>query len=210
MPRRPVLSRPSPWWLLLLALGAASWILVPRAVAAPAPPAPPDASWLDQPLTPWNQPGMAIPTAPTSTALINPRCLELARWAESPEDQALVDAGWNLYQPYQSGWGLVAVPAAVTLDGMCRPVQYQTFIFADGVFAGTISPVPMDARATGAGTLTRLSRDTLSARYLRYAPTDALCCPTLGAVDVDFEVQRTPQGPVVVQTHAFTEPGAGQ
>ena len=37
-------------------------------------------------------------------------------------------------------------------DGMCRPLGYQSFVFVDGVFAGTVSPEPMNSRTTGAAT----------------------------------------------------------
>jgi hypothetical protein len=35
-------------------------------------------------------------------------------------------------------------------DGMCRPRQYQDFVFVGSVFAGTLSPQPMDSRTDGA------------------------------------------------------------
>jgi hypothetical protein len=37
----------------------------------------------------------------------------------------------------------------------------------------------------------------LLARYVRYAPSDLLCCPSLPAVDVTFEVQNTPDAVLV-------------
>ena len=62
---------------------------------------------------------------------------------------------------------------------MCRPLGYNGFVFVDGAFAGTISPEPMDPRTTGAGSITGLQNGRINARYVRYAATDPLCCPSL-------------------------------
>lgn len=148
---------------------------------------------------------MAIPTAQPAS-LPEPRCDAQARPPETAQDRALVDAGWRLYNPYQAGWGVVLVDAAVGWDGMCRPDGFNTFVFVEGTFAGTISPEAMTPRATGSGRVTSLSDDTVRARFLRYAPTDPLCCPSLGAVDVEEQVQRTPDGPVLVPISRTVEP----
>lgn len=163
-------------------------------------------AWLDQPLVSWNQPGMAIPQAPPPIELVNPQCLSQARFIENNEDQALVNAGWNLFNSYRGGWGAVVIDATTGYDGMCRPLGYQTFVFVGGVFAGTISPEPMDSRTTGAGTLTSFVNDSLSANFVRYAPTDPLCCPSLGSVDVQYKIQQTPDGPVLTPTQKFENP----
>jgi hypothetical protein len=145
-----------------------------------------------------------MPVTPTGYSL-NPSCTPTLRWAETPQDQALVDAGWSLQAPYQAGWGMTAVNGASSYDGMCRPLGYNGFVFVNGVFAGTISPDPMDARTTGAGTVTSMQNGRVLARYVRYAPTDPLCCPSLPAVDVTFEVQSTPDGPVLVPVSKYVE-----
>jgi LppP/LprE lipoprotein len=165
-----------------------------------------EGAWLDQPLAGWNQAGMSIPT-PVNYAgnQLNPSCNQTFRWPETPEDQALVDAGWSLQAAYRGGWGLTVVDGASTYDGMCRPVGYNSFVFSNGVFAGTISPDPMDSRATGAGSVTSIQNGRVSARYLRYAPTDPLCCPSQPAVDVTFEIQSTPDGPVLVPVSTYVE-----
>ncbi|MBI4492954.1 MAG: LppP/LprE family lipoprotein [Chloroflexi bacterium] len=194
MPSLSLLRRP----LVPLALGLALF--------AGAAAAQPEGEWLDRPLANWNQPGMAIPPAPPTEGLVNPGCLERARWAETPEDQALVDDGWDLFNPYRAGWGVKLVDATTSYDGMCRPMGFQTFVFVEGDFAGTISPEPMNSRATGAGSVVSFFNDTLSARFVRYAPTDPLCCPSRPAVVVDYRIERTPSGPVLNPVRATEEP----
>ena len=82
-------------------------------------------------------------------------------------------------------------------DGMCRPMGYQSFVFVDGVFAGTISPEPMDSRTTGAANDVNLwYADQLSAEYVRYAEDDPLCCAS-GTDSVEFTIEVTPDGPVL-------------
>jgi hypothetical protein len=168
------------------------------------------ADWLDQPLSNWNQAGMSMPAPGTGPYSSAPYCGTTLRWPETPQDQMLVDAGWSLQSPYRAGWGTTVVDAASGYDGMCRPLGYNAFVFQDGVFAGTISPEPMDSRTSGSGTVTALQDGRVMARYLRYAPTDALCCPSLPAVDVTFEIQSTPGGPVLVPASSYVEgSGAG-
>jgi LppP/LprE lipoprotein len=177
---------------------------VPSAVAQ----AQDSGAWLDQPLVGWNQAGMPIPIPATPTGnSFNPSCTSTLRWAETPADEALVDAGWSLQAPYLGGWGITSVYGASTYDGMCRPLGYNAFIFMNGVFAGTISPETMDSRTTGAGTVTSIQSGRVSARYVRFAPTDPLCCPSLPAVDITFEVQSTPDGPVLVPVSKYVEGG---
>ncbi len=167
-----------------------------------------DTSWVDQPLEtlqPWNQAGAPLPD-PVPDSGVNPRCDGLGRWAETPQDQLLLDAGWHLFAPFQAGWGIAVVGARSGEDGMCRPLGYQYFVFVDGSLAGTIAPVAMDSRATGAGSIVTVRQDSLTARFLRYAPTDPLCCPSRGAVVVDYRVDRTPDGPVLTPVRRFEEP----
>ena len=52
---------------------------------------------------------------------------------------------------------------------MCRPWSYQVFVFVGERFAGTLSPVLMDARTDGAWQAVRIgSRLRLAAEFLRY------------------------------------------
>lgn len=187
---------------LVAALVAAVWLGL-----APVASAQQDSSaWLQQPLSSWNQPGMALPTAqPPTNASGNPNCDASARWPETPQDQSLVNAGWELSTAYQAGWGIIVVLGSSSEDGMCRPLGYNYFVFVDGAFAGTLSPVLMDSRTSGSGFFSGLSAGHVSARFVRYAPTDASCCPSLPASDVDYSVQRATGGPVVIPTDSFVE-----
>jgi hypothetical protein len=147
------------------------------------------ASWLDEP-TPasWNTPGLAIPAAPTTRDAVDSRCRDLARPPQSPEDERLRDQGWDLVGAYQGGWHILVIRGTASYDGMCRPRQYQDFVFVRGVFAGTLSPHPMDSRTDGA--LRRVflqSNSRLTAEYDRYAVTDPLCCPSR-TTSVVFEI----------------------
>ena len=158
------------------------------------------ASWLDSPTGSWNTPGMAIPTAPDFADYSNINCGQQERPAETPQDQALVDAGWHLFLAYQQGWGVTLVSGLSGYDGMCRPIGYQDFVFVDGAFAGTLAPEPMASRSDGASDGANLwSADTISAQYRRYAPEDALCCPS-GSTYVEFTITRGDDGPVVNAT----------
>ncbi len=167
-----------------------------------------DPSWVDQPLAElpaWNSPGMMIPRAPT-VEVINPRCGALGRWVESELDQAVVDAGWNLFGDYRGGWGIQLIDATAGYDGMCRPMEYQAFVFVDGTFAGTISPEPMKSRSTGTGSVIGLANGSMTARFQRYASTDPLCCPSRGAVVIQYKIDQTPEGPVLTPVSRFEEP----
>jgi len=180
--------------LLLSVLIAFVMIL---SVSLPFPASAQDESWLDGDLTSWNAPGMDIPAAPVIDSNPDPRCTEWERPAETAEDDALVAEGWRLHRPYQRGWGVTSVWGLGGYDGMCRPLGYQSFVFVDGVFAGTISPVPMDSRTTGAATDVGLwYADRVFAEYLRYAPDDPLCCAS-DTDSVEFTIETSPAGPVL-------------
>ena len=156
----------------------------------PAPPAPPT-SWLDEskPVS-WNGPDAKIPAAPRLTGATDPRCGGLARTPELEADKRLAELGWSLVGPYQGGWGILVIQAAAGYDGMCRPQSYQAFVFLHGVFAGTLAPQTMDARADGALDGVTLRDDRrLVAQYARYAAADALCCPSRTA-SVVFQIAR--------------------
>jgi hypothetical protein len=155
------------------------------------------ASWLDEPKpASWNTPGARIPAAPKTQGAIDARCREQARPAQLEEDMRLRDQGWDLVGAYQGGWQMVVIRATASYDGMCRPRQYQDFVFVRGVFAGTLSAQPMDSRSDGAlGRVSLQNHGRLSAEYRRYAASDPLCCPSR-ATTVVFEVAND-ERPVV-------------
>lgn len=154
------------------------------------------ASWLDEPKpASWNKPGLPVPAAPSVRGDINPRCRELARPAELEEDRRVQDQGWHLDGAYQGGWQVVVIRGTASYDGMCRPWQYQAFVFVRGVFAGTLSPEPMGSRTDGALSQVILrGHDQLTAQYVRYTAKDAACCPSM-TTTVVFEIVS--DGPVL-------------
>jgi hypothetical protein len=80
---------------------------------------------------------------------------------------------------------------------MCRPWDYQAFVFDKGAFAGTLSPVLMDSRTDGALSDVRLlSPTSIEATFLRYVDADPLCCPSRVST-VRYRVERRPDGPAV-------------
>lgn len=137
-------------------------------------------SWLDEPKpASWNKPGLPILAAPRIQGNVDPRCRDLARPPELEEDKRLRDQGWDLVGAYQGGWRILVIRGTASYDGMCRPRQYQDFVFVRGVFAGTLSPQAMDSRTDGAlGRVFLQSGNRLTAEYHRYTATDPLCCPS--------------------------------
>lgn len=156
----------------------------------------PPASWLNSSaFESWNHPAMSIPTAPQGEKNPDPRCRELARPPSSDEDRQLRAHGWDLLGPVSEAGQTRVIAGAADYDGMCRPRQYQYFLFARGVFAGTLSPHLMDSRTDGA--LVRVTMESarkLQAEFLRYTATDPLCCPS-SRTTVVFGIERDP--PVV-------------
>lgn len=120
--------------------------------------------WLDaEPLAAWNQADGTIPPPPVVDKPVNPKCRDQARPVQTAEDQQLRDLGWSLVGPFQGGWGVLVVRATAGWDGMCRPMQYQDFVFVGGRFAGTLAPAPMDSRTDGAiGDVSLLGPDRIT------------------------------------------------
>jgi hypothetical protein len=127
------------------------------------------------------------------------------RPAETAADHQLLERGWLLFGAYQGGWGIAVIRAGASVDGMCRPLQYNVFVFRHGQLVGTVAPTLMDSRTDGQeagvtllGPLEPQGPVRLTARFLRYAPNDPLCCPSLPAVVVTYEVQQADGGDVLV------------
>ena len=151
------------------------------------------ASWLDEPKpASWNKPGLPNPAAPRIQGNVDPRCRDLARPPQLEEDNRLRDQGWDLVGAYQGGWQILVIRGSASYDGMCRPRQYQDFVFVRGVFAGTLSPHAMDSRTDGAlGRVYLQSNRRLTAEYERYAARDPLCCPSR-TTSVVFDIGSDP------------------
>src|SRR5262245_34448001 len=110
----------------------------------------PSGDWLDSHAKSWNRPGMVLPHAPDiDQDEIPPMCKPLPHRTATPEERALTTRGWLVFASVQDGHGITVVGASANLDGMCRPDQYQDFVFVGGKFAGTLSPTLMGARSDG-------------------------------------------------------------
>jgi len=186
------------------ALGRVTMLTVAIAVSGPAIGASQVkvGSWLDDPEpASWNAPGLRIPDAPKMQGPVDRRCRAQARPPQSMEDMRVRDQGWDLVGAYQGGWQILVIRGTARYDGMCRPRQYQDFVFVRGVFAGTLSPHAMDSRTDGAlGRVSLQSDRQLTAEYARYVAADPLCCPSR-TTSVVFEIV---DGPIVRPVSAST------
>ena len=136
-------------------------------------------SWLDRPLRNWNTGDGTVPAAPRTLAPIEAQCRTQVRTPESIADRAVTRAGWSLYGPTHTFGPVTVVTAMAGVDGMCRPMQYNAFVFVRDRFAGTLAPEPMDARSDGSLGDVRLSSPTeIGAEFARYTSRDPLCCPS--------------------------------
>jgi hypothetical protein len=165
----------------------------------------PEPTWLDRPLSNWNKAATILPRAvPNGESLANmmKRCADLRSLRNTPGERALSDAGWLPFHMFdrQLVQGDVEVVGGLAgADGMCRPVDFNVFVFIGGRFAGTLSPGEMSSRTDGSiGGGIRLAEDeTIAAEFARYAETDPLCCPS-GRVTVRYRIDRKTVPPVVV------------
>lgn len=165
-------------------------------------------AWLDQPGVAWNRPDAPVPRAPVVEAAAQnlTRCGEVGRPPTLAADRAVRAAGWTLFGPAQLFAATTVIMAMADVDGMCRPLQYQAFVFVNGRFAGTLSPVAMDSRTDGALDVVRLFRaNEMVGEFARYAPTDALCCPSRTST-VTYRIERGPRGTVVAPVSINTSP----
>jgi LppP/LprE lipoprotein len=164
---------------------------------------PTEDSWLDRPLTNWNAPAKPVPQAmPTGETIreVAKRCHVSAK-RDTPAQRALADAGWlpYLHVDREIVQRDVEIVAGMTeADGMCRPMDFNIFVFVGGQLAGTLSPSLMTSRGDGAIGAVRLAPDdTMAAEFARYADRDALCCPS-SRVTVRYRIDRTGPRAVVV------------
>jgi hypothetical protein len=164
-------------------------------------------AWLDQPLSAWNQAGATVPAAPApkGDSPTDPRCAGGVRQPETPSERLVTSAGWSLYaEPKKRGTVTVLLGEA-SIDGMCRPWDYQAFVFVKGIFAGTLSPSVMDSRTDGALSEIRFpAPSAIEVIFLRYTDTDPLCCPSR-LTTVRYRIERRPQGPVVVPVSSWSK-----
>jgi hypothetical protein len=166
-----------------------------------------DGGWLDaEPPMRWNAARAPLPGASAGfTANTTPACAGETRTAESDEDRAVVAAGYYLAGQYVAGWDLKAILGASGFDDVCGPLDYNYFIFANGIFAGTVSPVVMNSGTDGAAVDVRIvGSDQLTVRFLRSGPGDQSCCPSRESTGT-YSISRLPGSPVLLLESA-TEP----
>ncbi|NJK50452.1 META domain-containing protein [Candidatus Gracilibacteria bacterium] len=161
-------------------------------------------SWLDIPLVNWNKQSSDFPRLPEPVEATNvEQCRESVREPESDAERALTRRGWQLFGSVESFGTTQLIMATSGFDGMCRPVGYQAFIYVEGRYAGTLSPVLMDSRTDGALSDVRLvSARNISAEFVRYSESDPLCCPSKTSV-VNYSV-RPDEAPDLVPTEVMT------
>lgn len=113
-------------------------------------------------------------------------------------ESQLAGKGWTLesYWPALQSGDLTLVTALAGYDGMCRPWGFNVFVFVGGKYAGTLSPVNMNARTDGvldtpngkAG-VTVQTNGTIQAVFTRYASSDPLCCLSRGTTTVTYSLR---------------------
>lgn len=171
----------------------------------------PTATWLDGPPRAFNTAGAAIPRSPASSGEIFPPCRTQERTAAGAEESQIAGAGWRLISswPAQRTGNLTVVMATSDYDGMCRPMAFNGFAFADGRFAGTLAPAPMDSRADGvlSGLPQLLPNEGLAATFQRYAPTDPACCPSRPSARVTYRLGGAAGARVLVPVAIGAAPG---
>jgi heat shock protein HslJ len=136
-------------------------------------------SWLDaKPMPNWNSRSRAILQTGKMPAGELARCGKFVRQPTLAADKLLAKYGWTLVGPAQVYGKTTIVSWAQGFDGMCRPRSFQTMVFVGNRVAGTLSPAPMDSRTDGSLVNVKMtSETTLTAEYVRYRTSDALCCP---------------------------------
>ena len=118
----------------------------------------------------------------------------------------VTSAGWSLYAKPPTRGAAIVVLGEASVDGMCRPWDYQAFVFVKGSFAGTLSPSLMDSRTDGALSEIRFPWPAaIDVVFLRYVDADPLCCPSR-LTTVRYRIERRPEGPVVVPFSALSKP----
>jgi len=157
----------------------------------------PSGTWLDETKN-WNAPGAAIPKAPAQASNNLDNCQHTVRAAALPEDQLVEAAGWTLTGAAQIYGATTLVTGMADAGGMCRPFDYQVFVFTNGDFSGTLSPLPMDSRTDGSLFQFDLYREgMIDASFNRYGPNDAQCCASRES-RLFYEVDTETNPPVLV------------
>lgn len=164
----------------------------------------PEISWLDRPLSNWNTPGRAMPRATPkheAISVIAKRC-SLPMLRNTTGERAVADAGWLPFHTFDRQIvqrDVEIIGGLAGADGMCRPVDFNVFVFVGGRLAGTLAPTPMASRTDSsiAGGVRLGADDAIAAEFSRFTVADPLCCPSQ-RVTVAYRIDRTATPPVVV------------
>lgn len=195
-------------WIVYAGLSAVAAALtaatIPLFVAGAVFAQPGTGNWLDTPLSPWNTAGASIPAAPAgdeSIAEIVTRCSHPTILRTTPGERALADAGWlpfHIFDKQIIQGDIEIVGALAAVDGMCRPMDFNAFVFVGGRLAGTLSPRLMGSREDGSIGALRLAGDgRIAAEFSRYTEKDPMCCPS-SRVRVEYRLEKNAAGAVVV------------
>jgi hypothetical protein len=96
--------------------------------------------------------------------------------------------------------GIEVVGGMTAATPGCEPERFNLFVFVGGVFAGTVSPMPMTSSRDGAAGAVRITgADTITVEFARYKPGDAECCPS-SRERVAYRVDGSGGGPNLVPT----------
>jgi len=159
------------------------------------------ASWLDRPLANWNAAGQPVPRAPAAdepTESVVRRC-KLTPPRSTIAERAIESAGWIPFWNFDLQLvrdDVEIIGGMSGADGMCRPAEYNLFVFVQGQFAGLLSPTSMTSRLDSSSGVVRMALPVVTAEFVRYGSTDPLCCPS-SRVSVRYRIDRTAAGPVV-------------
>ncbi|ACB49472.1 unknown [Crocosphaera subtropica ATCC 51142] len=148
-----------------------------------------------------------IPNAPKIDAELPSvdRCKDQLREAKTPQERAIIRAGWELFGPRQTYDETIVITAMSGVDGMCRPLGYQAFVFVGEQFAGTLSPQPMNSRTDGdMARIFLTSPSSLFVEYKRYDNDDPLCCPS-GMNRVLFTIEPNNAKPLLIPIEIMAE-----
>ncbi|HEX2034407.1 MAG TPA: LppP/LprE family lipoprotein [Chloroflexota bacterium] len=180
-------------------------VTIPLTLAVPGP------EWLDHAPVNWNGHVNPVPFAPPAgdfgANLGSAECAGQTRNPQTEEENQVSAAGWRIFGDTRAAGELRVVSGLTGLDGMCRPMGYQQFVFttSDG-FIGTISPTPMSSREDGSGSVRDLSHDSLTAVFSRYGPNDPACCPSR-EVSVTYRIDTSAARALLVPVSNSAAPG---
>lgn len=173
-------------------------------------------SWLDSETGLWQGSGNAsIPVAPAAEdkSSYEDRC-KMSRIEPSTDiEREVTDAGWTIIAETENHGAVSSVIGATDADGMCRPWNYQIFVFVNKQFAGTVSPAPMQSRIDGSAWGVEVNDQNgtpseLTVKYNRYTEDDPLCCPSAESI-VKFNIVTENGRARIVPAEVVTQPTEG-